>query len=144
MRSPGAAELSDGRRSKLAEGCNEGPLPSLMDPCYLSPSGGRAMLRGDTTTRRSIAIGIALCAIVGVAAAWLTTLGNPGNMGVCGACFLRDWAGALGMGVGKPAYLRPEILGVVLGALVWRLGGRSFQPRSGTFATTRLVFGAFM
>ena len=102
------------------------------------------MLRGDATTRRSIAIGIALCAIVGAAAAWLTYLGNPGNMGVCGACFLRDWAGALGMGVGKPAYLRPEVLGVVLGALVWRLGGRSFQPRSGTFATTRLVFGVFM
>src|SRR5262245_35468607 len=102
------------------------------------------MLRGDETTRRSIAVGIALCAIVGAAAAWLVYLGNPGNMGVCGACFLRDWAGALGMTGGKAAYLRPEVLGVVLGAFVWRLGGRSFSPRSGTFATTRFVFGAFM
>jgi YedE family putative selenium metabolism protein len=45
---------------------------------------------------------------------------------------------------GKSAYLRPEVLGVVLGALVWRLGGKNFVPRSGTFAATRLVFGVFM
>ncbi len=30
------------------------------------------------------------CALVGGAAAWLVILGNPRNMGICGACFLRE------------------------------------------------------
>jgi YedE family putative selenium metabolism protein len=102
------------------------------------------MLRGDDVSRRGITIGIALCAVVGAVAAWIVVLGNPGNMGVCGACFLRDWAGSLGLTGGKSAYLRPEVLGVVLGALVWRVGGKNFVARSGTFATTRLVLGMFM
>ena len=34
------------------------------------------------------------CAVVGSLAAALVALGNPGNMGICGACFLRDTAGA--------------------------------------------------
>jgi len=43
----------------------------------------------------------------------LVYLGNPGNMGVCGACFLRDVTGALGMIVG-PRIFRPEVAGVML------------------------------
>ena len=33
---------------------------------------------------------------IGIAAAALQKLGNPANMGICVACFLRDIAGALG------------------------------------------------
>lgn len=33
--------------------------------------------------------------IIGVIAALLVKFGNPGNMGVCVACFTRDVAGAL-------------------------------------------------
>ena len=36
-------------------------------------------------------------AVVGLAALVLTMLGNPGNMGFCIACFLRDISGALGL-----------------------------------------------
>lgn len=35
--------------------------------------------------------------VVGAAAVLLTALGNPGNMGFCIACFLRDTSGALGL-----------------------------------------------
>jgi uncharacterized protein len=34
--------------------------------------------------------------VVGVLAPVLVYLGNPGNMGICVACFSRDIAGALG------------------------------------------------
>ena len=35
--------------------------------------------------------------LIGVLAAVLVKLGNPGNMGFCIACFIRDIAGALGL-----------------------------------------------
>ena len=36
--------------------------------------------------------------IIGILASLLQYLGNPGNMGICVACFERDIAGALGLG----------------------------------------------
>ena len=54
--------------------------------------------------------------LVGVAALVLTKLGNPANMGFCIACFERDIAGAVGMhSAAKVQYVRPEIIGLVLG-----------------------------
>ena len=54
---------------------------------------------------------------VGIAALILTACGNPANMGFCIACFLRDTAGALGLHTAaKVQYIRPEIIGLVLGA----------------------------
>ena len=56
---------------------------------------------------------------IGVAAIVLVRYGNPGNMGFCIACFLRDIAGALKLHtVPVVQYMRPEILGLVLGAFV--------------------------
>ena len=55
--------------------------------------------------------------VIGIAALVLTALGNPANMGFCIACFLRDIAGSLGLhSAGKVQYIRPEIIGLVLGA----------------------------
>lgn len=57
-------------------------------------------------------------AALGIVAPLLTYNGNPGNMGFCAACFLRDTAGALGLHRATPLqYLRPELIGLVLGAL---------------------------
>ena len=56
--------------------------------------------------------------VVGAAAVLLTALGNPGNMGFCIACFLRDTSGALGLhSASVVQYIRPEIIGIVLGSL---------------------------
>ena len=53
----------------------------------------------------------------------LTAFGNPANMGFCIACFLRDITGALGMhGADKVQYVRPEIVGLVLGAFIMVVG----------------------
>ena len=47
----------------------------------------------------------------------LQWMGNPGNMGVCVACFNRDIAGGIGLHrAAVVQYLRPEIIGMVLGA----------------------------
>jgi len=47
-----------------------------------------------------------------VFAALLQKLGNPGNMGICVACFERDIAGAVGLHrAAVVQYMRPEIIG---------------------------------
>ena len=59
---------------------------------------------------------IGVGAVIGILAAALQKLGNPGNMGVCVACFARDIAGALGLHRAETVqYLRPEILGLSWG-----------------------------
>ena len=81
---------------------------------------------------------------VGVLAPILVKLGNPGNMGICVACFTRDVAGALGLHrAGVVQYLRPEIIGFVLGALVASLATREFKPRTGSSPLLRFFLGMF-
>ncbi|MBM3317495.1 MAG: YedE-related selenium metabolism membrane protein [Candidatus Eisenbacteria bacterium] len=82
--------------------------------------------------------------LIGLAAALLQKLGNPANMGVCVACFTRDIAGALGLHRAAPVqYLRPEIPGFVLGALLAALLFREFRPRGGSAPVVRFVLGVF-
>lgn len=95
------------------------------------------MLRGDVPTRTGL-LALLLLAVVGAIAGTLVALGNPGNMGLCGACFLRDAAGALHLHRG-PALARPEVPGLVLGALGWSLLQRRHIGRSGSFAVARLL-----
>jgi hypothetical protein len=57
--------------------------------------------------------------IIGTGAAIMQKLGNPPNMGICVACFERDIAGALGLHrAAVVQYIRPEIIGLVLGAFL--------------------------
>ena len=80
--------------------------------------------------------------IVGLAALILTAAGNPANMGFCIACFLRDIAGGLGLhSAEKVQYLRPEIVGLVLGAMIAALAGREFRARAGSAPALRFVLG---
>jgi hypothetical protein len=82
--------------------------------------------------------------IIGIGAAAMQKLGNPPNMGICVACFERDIAGALGLHrVAIVQYLRPEIIGLVLGAFIAALLFREFKPRSGSAPIVRLVLGFF-
>jgi hypothetical protein len=82
-------------------------------------------------------------AFIGVSAPLLQKWGNPGNMGVCVACFERDIAGALGLHrAGVVQYLRPEIIGFVLGSLIAAYVLREFRPRAGSAPIVRFVLGA--
>jgi hypothetical protein len=69
-------------------------------------------------------------------------------MGLCIACFLRDTAGVFGgapLHMGAVAYIRPEILGLVLGAAAAAVVSREFRPRGGAAFVRRFAIGfAFM
>lgn len=83
--------------------------------------------------------------VVGIAAVALTALGNPGNMGFCIACFLRDIAGGLGLhSAGVVQYIRPEIIGIVLGSFAVSLFCREFKAKGGSSPLQRFVLGAFV
>ncbi|MDO9515739.1 MAG: YedE family putative selenium transporter [Syntrophales bacterium] len=87
-------------------------------------------------------IGVGL--LIGILAPLLQKLGNPGNMGICVACFERDIAGALGLHrAGVVQYIRPEIIGFVLGSLIAAYLFKEFRPRLGSAPIVRFVLGAF-
>lgn len=83
--------------------------------------------------------------VFGVLAACMTVLGNPGNMGVCIACFYRDISGALGLHRAEIVqYLRPEIMGICLGALIAAVAFKEFKPRGGSNPLVRFLLGMFL
>ena len=90
--------------------------------------------------------GIVLAGIaIGVIASLLVLFGNPVNMGFCIACFLRDISGALGLHTASAVqYIRPEILGLVLGSFLMALLRKEFAPRGGSSPLTRFVLGFFV
>ncbi len=87
-----------------------------------------------------IGVGIA----IGILAPLLQKWGNPGNMGVCVACFERDIAGALGLHRADIVqYIRPEIIGFVLGSLAAAYLFKEFRPRLGSAPIVRFFLGVF-
>lgn len=89
--------------------------------------------------KRTLFIGIT-GGIIGLIAIMLVYFGNPVNMGICIACFLRDTAGGLGFHRAEVVqYIRPEIIGLVLGALIMSIIGKEFAPRGGSSPAIRFV-----
>ncbi|MBT9141598.1 MAG: hypothetical protein DDT30_02198 [Dehalococcoidia bacterium] len=83
--------------------------------------------------------------VFGVLGSLLAEWGNPGNMGVCLVCFLRDIAGGLGLHrAGVVQYLRPEIMGFVVGAFLAAYGFGEFRARGGSSPMVRFMLGAFI
>ncbi len=83
-------------------------------------------------------------AAIGILAPLLQHLGNPGNMGICVACFERDIAGALGLHrAAVVQYIRPEIVGFVVGSFVISLIMREHRPRGGSSTLIRFFLGIF-
>lgn len=91
-----------------------------------------------------ITIGIAGI-LIGIIAVGLVFFGNPANMGFCIACFIRDTAGGLGLHRAAPVqYIRPEIIGLVLGAFLMAVGRKEFSVKGGSSPVTRFVLGFFV
>jgi len=87
---------------------------------------------------------IGVGAFIGIFAALLQKWGNPGNMGICVACFERDIAGALALHrAAVVQYLRPEIIGFVLGSLLAAYLFKEFRARGGSAPLVRFVLGVF-
>ena len=83
--------------------------------------------------------------IIGIIAVLIVVFGNPKNMGFCIACFIRDTAGALGLHkAGVVQYIRPEIIGLVLGSFILSIIRKEFSPRGGSSPLTRFILGFFV
>lgn len=83
--------------------------------------------------------------VVGAAALLLQALGNPKNMGFCIACFERDIVGAVGLHSAEVVqYVRPEIIGIVLGSCIMALIGKEFRAQAGSAPATRFAVGALV
>jgi len=77
---------------------------------------------------------------IGILATLLQQLGNPPNEGICVTCFERDIAGALGLHrVEVVRYIRPEIIGFVLGSTLAALAFREFKARAGSAPLVRFI-----
>lgn len=89
--------------------------------------------------KRNIIIG---GAIIGILAVISVLCGNPKNMGICIACFLRDISGALGMHKAEVVqYIRPEIIGIILGSLIIAVSKKEFSSRGGSSPFIRFCLG---
>ncbi len=83
--------------------------------------------------------------IIGLIGAILMKLGNPGNMGICVACFYRDIAGALGLHRAEVVqYIRPEIIGFIFGGVLAAILGGEFKSRGGSSPIIRFVLAIFL
>lgn len=83
--------------------------------------------------------------LAGIGAALLAYFGNPANMALCIACFLRDISGALRLQTAAPVqYLRPEIFGIILGATITALIRKEFKATAGSSPAIRFVLGFIM
>ncbi|OGR26078.1 MAG: hypothetical protein A2277_19715 [Desulfobacterales bacterium RIFOXYA12_FULL_46_15] len=99
------------------------------------------MVKNFFSTRKGI---ITVGAVIGILAPLLQKLGNPGNMGICVACFGRDIAGGLGLHRADVVqYLRPEIIGFVLGSLAAALIFKDYRARTGSAPFVRFILGVF-
>ncbi|NMB00054.1 MAG: YedE-related selenium metabolism membrane protein [Firmicutes bacterium] len=84
-------------------------------------------------------------AMVGLLAVALVAFGNPVNMGICIVCFIRDTAGGLGLHrAGVVQYIRPELIGIALGAWLMSLKSGDFRARGGSAPFTRFILGFFV
>ena len=80
--------------------------------------------------------------LVGIISVLLVYFGNPANMGFCIACFIRDISGGIGLHRADVVqYIRPEIIGLVLGAFFISLKNKEFQTKGGSSPFTRFMLG---
>lgn len=83
--------------------------------------------------------------IIGAIAVILVVNGNPANMGFCIACFVRDMAGSMGMHQAAVVqYMRPEIIGLVIGAFLMSVARKEFRAQGGSSPFTRFILGFFV
>lgn len=102
---------------------------------------GIATMKNVLATRKGIII---VGVVIGILASLLQLWGNPANMGICVACFVRDITGALGLHRAPVVqYMRPEIIGFVLGSFVAAYLFKEFRPRLGSAPIVRFILGVF-
>lgn len=90
--------------------------------------------------------------VIGLLVMLLAMSGNPANMAICVACFIRDAAGALKLHTAAPVqYFRPEIVGfaggVATGSCFLKKGfslGRAYETKSLSGAVLPVLLAALL
>ena len=83
--------------------------------------------------------------IFGVLTAVLAFAGNPANIAICAACFIRDVAGSLKLHSAEPVqYFRPEIVGMVVGAFLIAIATKEYRSTAGSSPMVRFALGFIM
>ncbi|MBU9725028.1 YedE family putative selenium transporter [Diplocloster modestus] len=84
-------------------------------------------------------------AVLGGIAALLAYSGNPKNMAICVACFIRDTAGAMKFHQAEVVqYFRPEIVGFVAGAFLIAVITKEYRSTAGSSPMIRFLLGVMM
>jgi len=98
-------------------------------------------VRFDRHTWMIVISGLSL----GLLGALLSVWGNPVNSGICVSCFIENSVGALGLHSNdRMQYLRPELIGFILGAMGSAFVFREFRSRGGSAPLPRLFAGIFL
>lgn len=83
--------------------------------------------------------------VIGLLVMLLAMSGNPANMAICVACFIRDAAGALKLHTAAPVqYFRPEIVGFVCGSFLISMATKEYRSTTGSAPMVRFLLGAVM
>jgi hypothetical protein len=83
--------------------------------------------------------------LFGLLAVILAVNGNPQNMAICTACFIRDIAGSLKLhSASAVQYFRPEIVGFVVGSFLISLITREYKATAGSSPMLRFLLGFIM
>lgn len=99
----------------------------------------------EKLSQKMIFLFILMGAVIGSGAVLLSYYGNPANTGLCVACFMENVAGALGFHDNvRMQYLRPEIIGFVLGAFALSMYRREFRSTGGSSPLLRFLVGMLL
>lgn len=111
------------------------------EPIDAPESQPESWLRRNQDLLLILATGLA----IGGLGVWLSFLGNPRNAGICISCYLENLAGALNLhGNARMQYVRPELIGFVLGAALMAFAGREFRSEGGSSPALRFFGGAIL
>lgn len=83
--------------------------------------------------------------VLGIIGAVLAFMGNPKNMAICIACFIRDSAGAMKLhSAAVVQYMRPEVVGIVCGAFLIAVLTKEYRSTAGSSPMIRFILGIIM
>ena len=84
-------------------------------------------------------------ALLGFGGVFLVYSGNPANSGICISCFLENLAGAMQLHDNiRMSYIRPELIGFILGSFFIALQSRRFRVTGGSSPIIRFLLGFFI
>ena len=94
---------------------------------------------------RIIDVSIVTGALIGFGGVLLSYFGNPTNSGICVSCFLENIAGSLQLHNNpRMSYIRPELVGFILGSFIIALQSRRFRVTGGSSPIIRFLLGFFI